>query len=205
MIKKTLNLVIVAICVFITACGNNSQKQDTTQENHEAVADVVETNVPEPEEEPTNFEPPFTVFGVREVLDKSLKTGTREWLTIELKKNGSYTATQKDERKDGEGYKWRENGTDEYSGRWTVTYRTVGESSQKVYDLHHKNGDTFVYLPDDLEYFWRNGGLFEWASDWNDCANFNYSNAFKVVEYTTPKGTKIVVPEGERVDKEFAD
>lgn len=210
--KKYLSFFVTGLLLVITSCGNKGEKQigeDSHEDGIESMTGDSISEVSEPEQ--TNYEPPFTLNGVLEEIRKDgnkIEYGARTWYTIEVNKNGLYKATVKNElnswRSNGE---WVDDGINEYSGRWTVTYRTVGETSQKVYDLRHKDGDTFVYIPDDLEYFWSTHITYgvegaPWRADWEDCANFNLNKAIKVTEFTTPKGKTILVPEDERVEKE---
>lgn len=202
--KKLCYLLSASLTLFIMACGGQKENQsDETSYANESEEGMEDTEI----SEPASYEAPFTVLGVQEKLnidriENVMVDGTRAWYTIEVKKNGTYEATVKTELNSWRtGGEWMDDEEYNYSGRWTVSYRAVGDSWQKVYDLRYKNGNSFVYIPDDLEYFWSTMGLFD-SADWTDCANFNFKNAIKVAEITTPKGTVVIIPENERVAKE---
>lgn len=77
-----------------------------------------------------------------------------------------------------------------YSGKWTTNYRTLGENSQKVYVLHHKDGNE-SYFPESAEAFW-------FKKRWSVCDNNNFDYAYDLLEITTDKGTVVRIPESER-------
>lgn len=196
----------------MVACSGSSTKQDSGQEGTEEVTeDGLTKEGSSEEEDPTNYEPPFTIIGVREDIVR-LSNGepgigsSRVWYTIEVKKNGTYESIRVNESFNERARVWEYGGNsdgnkDIDSGRWTVSYRTIGETSQKVYDLHRASGKSLYYIPEDLEYFWCTA-LSEHTADWDDCANLNINRAIKVAEIITPKGTKVIIPENERIEPE---
>ena len=205
--KKNVYLFFTIIVVAImTSCGGKKNQDNLVEDQvadevvdavPDAVVDAVVDAVPDDTNEASesNYSPTFTIVAVYEELDNGIHTGTRRTYTIEVNKNGMYTSTRKDERKDHRtGYKWMDDGVVENNGRWTIAYRTVGDQSQKVYDLREQNGSTFAYIPNDLENIWVNG-------NWTDCANFNLKTALKVAEIRTSKGTNVIIPEEERTSE----
>lgn len=195
--------------LFMTACGNGTSKQDSEEATaaSDSIAQLGEVEEPEP----TNYEPPFTIIAVREDISK-LSNGepqmgsSRVWYKIQVNKNGTYESEMVGERWLEDAKTWELAGNVEmnktrHSGRWTLEHRQMGAEFQNVYDLHYPSGRSLFYIPDDLEYFWCEAGG-DHSADWSDCANLNLSNAIKVAEIITPKGTKVIIPENERVEPE---
>ena len=188
------------IMMFLfTSCNSNAQKQESNMEEDEVVDAFPDEE--ENADEASGYEAPFTIKATEEELDPSIHTGTRLSYTIEVNKNGTYTIKQTRQRKSNwTNFEWKADGENEFTGRWTMAHRAVGESYQNVYDLRFTNGYTFVYIPDDLENIWISKN--QTPVDWSDCANFKMSTATKVAEIQTPKGTKVIIPENERFTPE---
>ena len=94
-----------------------------------------------------------------------------------------------------------------YQGRWTITYRVVGETSQKVYEIHRPAFGIYRahsdYLPEDLEYIWIHSldasERIEYTS-WEECENFDTRNALKV---NPPSKAKLYVNDSKFPDPYF--
>lgn len=197
---KYLSLLCIIMMSLVTACNSNASKQEANEEMEDEVIDSFPDEV-ETVAEVSNYEAPFTIKVTEEELNPSIHTGTRLSYIIEVNKNGTYSIKQTRQRKSNwTNYEWKADGENEFTGRWTVTHRAVGEDYQKVYDLRFTNGNTFVYIPDDLENIWISKNYN--PVDWADCANFKMSTATKVAEIETPKGTKVIIPEEERFTPE---
>ncbi|MCH5230245.1 MAG: hypothetical protein J1F43_00435 [Muribaculaceae bacterium] len=203
----------IAIGALLASCGGNTSSKEENNEDsivvEESIAEISEPTVessPVFEEEGSDeviLTPPFSIKGVwEEINDKKYGYGRREYYNVTVNKNGTYKIEQivstSDSRSNG---KWYSTPSDSstYEGRWTVAYRAMGETSQKVYDLRRQNGDTRLYIPEDGEYFWDASSSFYHPASWESVANLNFNNAIKVAEYTKNNKTTVLIPEAERI------
>ena len=146
------------------------------------MSDKMSSTAEESEEEPS-YRPPFTVEA--EYFDDGTSGyGSGDYKSriiykVEVKKNGTFVLNLRRERNNpNTNFEWKLDGEREITGKWAVVYRTMGEDSQKVYDLRYTNGETFAYLPDDLEYGWFSNT--ENNAQWSDCSNLRMSTASKI-------------------------
>ena len=200
--KKVSLFFALGCAVALASCGGGDNKSKSTDSEEEVV------NIEEVEDEDSKIKPPFSIVAVSEWLEYNdydrAVLGTRVYYTIEVKANGTYEAVGNVEDFDNYGKMWypKDEYDFEHSGRWTVEHRAMGDSYQDVYDLHFPSGDTFAYIPDDLEYFWSGKTIDHYKAGWSDCANLNMNKAIRIAEIITPKGKKVIIPENERVMKE---
>lgn len=171
--KVYLCFALVAIALFtMTACGggNGSKNGQNADEG-------------EGQEIPTKVMFPIKVMGVNESETSWCKY--RNTYTYELREDGMYSHENKrewaslqapDEWNMAEGY------PKHYEGRWTIRYRTAGETSQKVYEIHRSEYGAWKahseYLPDDLEYIWIPTQIV--GDAWEQCENFDTRQALKL-------------------------
>ena len=154
--------------LIMTSCGGNNKGESSNEDNQENVPEIevadatVEETPVEPED--NTIKPPFTI--VAEQNGKFMNGLTRTTLTLTFQKNGMVEGTKKLEWKWNDTDEWVEPGAgydalEEYNGKWTTTYREVGEENQKVYRTG--SGEIGYFVPDDAEYVYYT---------WDACSNF---------------------------------
>ncbi len=106
---------------------------------------------------------------------------SKDILVCDVLANGKYTGRMelyelldKDGKKDwARSVDWTNNNkeiTFNYEGKWTVTWRVVGEGSEKVYDLHREYSSLFI--PEDFDYIY---------TDYERCKEFKSYKAYKII------------------------
>lgn len=184
----------LGLMMATTACGGDKASDNKSGEKKDSTAAATaENKEAESEAAPieTGYHIPLTFTaenltyfgGTKKLpLDTVIDPETdysRTKIVFHLKSDGKYTYTESHE-----SYNWRtrpnwgEGYFVEREGKWTVTYRTLGENTQKVYWLHN---DSYIgggiFVPDNFEYVWL-------GQDGLDDDNTKRENAFKITNVT---------------------
>ncbi len=190
--------VALALAAGMTACGgkntSNAESGNEAEDTTAVVTAEVKTVEVEAEPEDVKPTPSFRVTAARvyEDIDKNFPISCLDpdsvlaykpnyyrvykvVLVCDVLANGKYTGTEERyELLDKDGKKeWVKNEavTHNYDNRWTVTWRVLGEGSEKVYDLHIGEYSSW-FLPEDFDYIY---------ADYERCENFSTYKAYKVI------------------------
>lgn len=185
---------VFAAGMLVASCGSKNTEA-ATEAPEETTTETVEEEATPVEEEPVVEEesvlkPPFTVVAKRMTegasnivpLDTEIKEGNMYQInTYEFTVNTNGTWTGKltvDQCNWRTNYQWinSPSASTELEGKWIVNYRTVGEGSEKVYNLKTENYT--IYIPET--------GDCLWVGDWEGCRDLRTKStgAYPIVEVT---------------------
>lgn len=176
---------IFAIGTLLASCGGNNP----SGKSHEQGSGIEKTDA---EVQQSGYKPPFSITaqrltdgGEKKPLNIELQDDnyySRLTYVIELYSNGKYKAQKTTETRNRRtGYRWWKDDPVQFEGKWTTSYRELGDDNQKVYELHLQNNSGSLYLPEDCEFLFTN---------WYDCKNHNENShdAINIIDVSRETG-----------------
>lgn len=186
--KVFLAIATIFAMSAMTACSGSKDEGKTTDVAKEGVenngGDIVDASnvdnaavetVEEAEPEDEGWNPPFEIDYQYTFTDFYTYRVT---VNAQILKNGKIKGSRVTEIRKGiyPDFTWENNGSEEFSGKWSTTQITMGDSYQKVYALDYSNSSVTKYLPDDCEYIWICDNAYI------ACENYDLKRATKISE-----------------------
>ncbi|MCM1020759.1 MAG: hypothetical protein NC343_01345 [Muribaculum sp.] len=165
-----MNKVFLAFATTVALCAMAACSGSANKEQNQAGEDGVETIL-----EDDVYNPPFEISYSFEFEDYWTYRNT---VTVQVLKNGKLKGMLVVEQRKGyyPDYRWEENKTEEFTGKWSTTHISMGDGYQKVYALDYSYTSSTAYMPNDCEYIWicKNAYM--------ACENYEINRAVKIKE-----------------------